>query len=176
MPDFVLSAHLRVIQFARQTHTLLTMKQAITNHIRFALEHTGGKVKGKSNGSELLEMNPTILSFRMKKLSVRSKESSPPFNFNYYLICLRFIQILDILNFGYPAKKFGQPIFFRFNQLKLKLANLRLPSLIRNFTESFPMFSSGTEDTILINAKSFILIYVIFNFLILQSAVSISRF
>ncbi len=85
----------------RQAHTLLTMNQAIANHIRMALEYTGGKVEGKGGAAELLEMNSSTLRFRMKKLSIRSKGTSPPFNFNYNLICLRFIQILEILHSGY---------------------------------------------------------------------------
>jgi transcriptional regulator with GAF, ATPase, and Fis domain len=57
----------------QQAQTLLTMNQAITNHIRLVLEHTGGKVEGKDGAAELLQMNPSTLRFRMKKLGIRSK-------------------------------------------------------------------------------------------------------
>ena len=57
----------------RQVPNLLTMNQAIANHIRLALEHTGGKVEGKGGAAELLKMNPSTLRFRIKKLGIQKK-------------------------------------------------------------------------------------------------------
>jgi len=59
-----------------RAQSLLTMNQAIADHIRLAPDHTGGgggEVEGKGGAAELLEMNPSTLRFRMKKLGIRSK-------------------------------------------------------------------------------------------------------
>jgi transcriptional regulator with GAF, ATPase, and Fis domain len=48
-----------------------TMDEAIADHIRLALEQTGGKIAGPGGAAELLGMNPSTLRFRMQKLHVR---------------------------------------------------------------------------------------------------------
>jgi DNA-binding NtrC family response regulator len=60
-------------EFPRQTETLLTMDQAMANHIRFVLEKVGGQVAGKGGAAEILQINPRTLRFRMKKLGIRSE-------------------------------------------------------------------------------------------------------
>ena len=48
-------------------HTLADNER---RHILWALEQTGWKVRGKGGAAELLELNPSTLSFRMKKLGI----------------------------------------------------------------------------------------------------------
>lgn len=50
--------------------TVVAMDQAVTNHIRSALVHTNGKVAGKGGAAELLEMHPSTLRSRIKKLGI----------------------------------------------------------------------------------------------------------
>lgn len=50
--------------------TVVAMDQAVTNHIRFALTHTKGKVAGKGGAAELLEMHPSTLRSRIKRLGI----------------------------------------------------------------------------------------------------------
>jgi DNA-binding NtrC family response regulator len=59
----------------RQARTLVTMNQAIANHIRLTLEHTGWKVEGSDGAAKLLQMNPSTLRFRMKKLGIHKRKS-----------------------------------------------------------------------------------------------------
>ena len=54
-----------------KTESVLTMDQAIENHIRLVLERTGGRIKGKEGAAELLKMNPSTLRFRIKKLGIK---------------------------------------------------------------------------------------------------------
>jgi len=58
---------------ARKAQSVLTMDQAIANHIRLVLEQVCGRFKGKGGAAEALNMNPSTLRFRMKKLGIRSK-------------------------------------------------------------------------------------------------------
>lgn len=48
-------------------HTLADNER---RHILWALDQTGWKVRGKGGAAELLEINPSTLSFRMKKLGI----------------------------------------------------------------------------------------------------------
>ncbi|MGD9046203.1 MAG: hypothetical protein PVG06_21020 [Desulfobacterales bacterium] len=50
---------------------VMTMDQAMANHIRLVLGHTGGQ--GRDGAAELLQINESTLRFRMKKLGIRSK-------------------------------------------------------------------------------------------------------
>lgn len=48
----------------------VTLKEMETRHIRWALEKTRWKVRGPGGAAELLDLNPSTLSFRMKKLNI----------------------------------------------------------------------------------------------------------
>ena len=73
-PELGAGVQLNVSQFsARKAESVLTMDQVIANHIRLVLERVDGRVKGKGGAAELLNMNPSTLRFRMKKLGIRSK-------------------------------------------------------------------------------------------------------
>lgn len=50
--------------------TVVALDQAVANHIRFALAHTNGKVAGKGGAAELLEMHPSTLRSKIKKLAI----------------------------------------------------------------------------------------------------------
>jgi len=50
--------------------TIPTMDEAIADHIRLVLEHTGGRIAGRGGAADLLGMHPSTLRFRMKKLGV----------------------------------------------------------------------------------------------------------
>ena len=49
----------------------ITLKESETRHIRWALEKTDWKVRGPGGAAELLEIHPSTLAFRMKKLGIR---------------------------------------------------------------------------------------------------------
>ncbi|MCP4114539.1 MAG: GAF domain-containing protein [Desulfobacteraceae bacterium] len=49
----------------------VTLKENERNHILWALEKTHGKIRGKGGAAELLEINPSTLHFRMKKLGIK---------------------------------------------------------------------------------------------------------
>ena len=51
--------------------TLATLDEAIAEHIRAALDRTGGQVAGPGGAAEILAMNPSTLRFRMQKLGIR---------------------------------------------------------------------------------------------------------
>ena len=50
--------------------TMMTMDEAIADHIRAVLERVGWQVAGKGGAAELLKMNPSTLRFRMKQLGI----------------------------------------------------------------------------------------------------------
>ena len=50
---------------------VMTMDQAMANHIRLVLEYTGGQIAGSGGAAELLQINESTLRFRMKKLGIR---------------------------------------------------------------------------------------------------------
>ena len=50
--------------------TVVAMDQAVANHIRSALAHTNGKIAGEGGAAELLEMHPSTLRSRIKKLGI----------------------------------------------------------------------------------------------------------
>jgi transcriptional regulator of acetoin/glycerol metabolism len=54
---------------------VMTIDQAMANHIRLVLEYTGGQVAGRGGAAELLQINESTLHFRMKKLGIRSKRT-----------------------------------------------------------------------------------------------------
>ncbi|MGD8524212.1 MAG: sigma 54-interacting transcriptional regulator, partial [Desulfobacterales bacterium] len=49
----------------------ITLKESEAHHIRWALEKTGWKVRGPGGAAELLEIHPSTLAFRMKKLGIQ---------------------------------------------------------------------------------------------------------
>ncbi len=49
---------------------LCSMDQVMADHIRFLLEHTNGQVAGAGGAAGILQMNPSTLRFRMKKLGI----------------------------------------------------------------------------------------------------------
>jgi DNA-binding NtrC family response regulator len=51
-------------------NSLLNLDQAITQHILRALETTGGKVGGEEGAAQLLEINPSTLRKKMRKLGI----------------------------------------------------------------------------------------------------------
>ena len=53
---------------------ILTMDQVIANHIRAVLEQVDWQVAGDGGAAELLQMNPSTLRFRMKKLGIRRRQ------------------------------------------------------------------------------------------------------
>lgn len=56
--------------------TLLPLDEVQRNHIIKVLKHTAWKVSGKGGAAEILDMRPTTLESRMKKLGIkRSKEA-----------------------------------------------------------------------------------------------------
>lgn len=56
----------------RNSHTavLVTLKEAEANHIKEALRQTGGMIAGKQGAAELLDLPPSTLRSKMKKLGV----------------------------------------------------------------------------------------------------------
>ncbi len=54
---------------------LVTLAENEKQHILKALKHTNGKVSGYGGAAELLEIKPTTLEYRMKKLGIRKKYS-----------------------------------------------------------------------------------------------------
>lgn len=48
-----------------------TLKEMEANHLRWALEKTGWKVRGPGGAAELLDINPSTLRFRMNKHGVK---------------------------------------------------------------------------------------------------------
>ncbi len=57
----------------QSTTDIMTLNQAMANHIRQALAYAGGQIAGKGGAAELLKMNESTLRFRMKKLGIRRK-------------------------------------------------------------------------------------------------------
>ena len=53
--------------------SLITMDQAMANHINYVLEKSDGQIAGKGGAAEILNMNPSTLRFRMKQLGIRYK-------------------------------------------------------------------------------------------------------
>jgi transcriptional regulator with GAF, ATPase, and Fis domain len=54
----------------RPAETNLTMNEMEADHIRHAMEKTGGKVEGEQGAAALLGMNPGTLRHRMRKLKI----------------------------------------------------------------------------------------------------------
>ena len=50
--------------------TIQTMDEAIAEHIRRTLEQTNGRVAGSDGAAKILQMNPSTLRFRMKRLGI----------------------------------------------------------------------------------------------------------
>ncbi|MDD2899979.1 MAG: sigma 54-interacting transcriptional regulator [Desulfuromonadaceae bacterium] len=51
----------------------VSMKEIERVHILAMLEKTGWRIRGKNGAAEVLELNPSTLEFRMKKLGIRRK-------------------------------------------------------------------------------------------------------
>ncbi len=58
-----------------QVPSVSTLAEAEADHIRAALERTGGRIKGPGGAAELLGMNPSTLYSRMKKLGLLRRTS-----------------------------------------------------------------------------------------------------
>ncbi len=54
-----------------ETAEIATLREAEARHIRRALEHTGGVVEGPKGAAALLDLNPSTLRFRIKRLGIR---------------------------------------------------------------------------------------------------------
>lgn len=50
--------------------TCLTLDDAVAAHIRATLARVNGQVAGPGGAAELLQVNPSTLRFRMKKLGI----------------------------------------------------------------------------------------------------------
>jgi len=55
----------------------VTLRDNERKHIIWALQKTGWKVRGKGGGAELLDLPPSTLAFRMKKLGIERPPKSP---------------------------------------------------------------------------------------------------
>lgn len=53
-------------------HDCLTMEEAMRQHIQSVLQKTGGKVHGPNGAARILDINPSTLRSRMKKLGITS--------------------------------------------------------------------------------------------------------
>lgn len=51
----------------------MSMKEIERMHILAVLERTGWRVRGKNGAAEVLELNPSTLEFRMKKIGIKRK-------------------------------------------------------------------------------------------------------
>lgn len=49
---------------------LASLDDAQRNHIRAVLEHTGGRVEGSGGAAEILQLKPSTLRHRIKKLGI----------------------------------------------------------------------------------------------------------
>ena len=47
------------------------LEEAQAEHIRWALEKTGGVIEGERGAAQLLGLKPSTLRFRMKRLGIR---------------------------------------------------------------------------------------------------------
>ncbi len=56
---------------------LMTLSEAEAEHIRRALAHTNGVIEGPGGAAALLDINPSTLRFRMKRLGIRRDNSNP---------------------------------------------------------------------------------------------------
>jgi len=54
----------------------LTMNEMMTKHIRNVLAHTNGRIEGKEGAAEILDMNPSTLRARIKRLNIKIKKLS----------------------------------------------------------------------------------------------------
>jgi transcriptional regulator of acetoin/glycerol metabolism len=55
----------------------MTLKDNERRHILWALQKTDWKVRGKGGAAELLEIHPSTLAFRMKKLLIKRPKRPP---------------------------------------------------------------------------------------------------
>ena len=53
---------------------LSTLDEVISTHIRSVLREVGGQVAGKGGAAEILQMNPSTLRFRMRKLGIKASK------------------------------------------------------------------------------------------------------
>ena len=77
-----LAPHFRLPALSTRTLDLARPKASTAlrdnerNHILWALQKTGWKVRGQGGAAELLEIPPSTLAFRMKKLGIQRPASS----------------------------------------------------------------------------------------------------
>ncbi len=54
-----------------ETSRLHTMNEMMTQHILKVLKHTNGRIEGQGGAAEILDMKPSTLRARMKKLKIK---------------------------------------------------------------------------------------------------------
>ncbi len=64
----------KVREFADSEIDIATLEQATRSHILKALRHCNGRIYGDGGTAELLDLKPTTLQSRMKKLGITAKE------------------------------------------------------------------------------------------------------
>jgi DNA-binding NtrC family response regulator len=78
------SSHFRIPELSLPTRELSSAKYEFTlrdverRHIFLALEMTGWKVRGPGGTAELLDIHPSTLAFRMKKLGIQRPPKFSP--------------------------------------------------------------------------------------------------
>lgn len=55
----------------------LTMREMVVNHIRDVLAYTKGRIEGKEGAAEILDMNPSTLRSKMRKLHIKIEKTPP---------------------------------------------------------------------------------------------------
>jgi transcriptional regulator with GAF, ATPase, and Fis domain len=76
----------RESQFASSYKKIVSLQENERNHIRWALKHTGWKIRGRGGAAELLRIHPNTLDYRIKKLGIkRPEKSSLPYSTAYHL-------------------------------------------------------------------------------------------
>jgi len=68
---FVTSA-VRDLGLALDRRGLLPLAEAERRYIRRVLEHVGGRLTGEGGAAEILDLKPSTLHFRLKKLGLRN--------------------------------------------------------------------------------------------------------
>ena len=56
-----------------QDEEIVNFNTAVSRHIQKALNATNGKIEGKGGAAELLELNPSTLKAKMRKLGIQRK-------------------------------------------------------------------------------------------------------
>jgi transcriptional regulator with GAF, ATPase, and Fis domain len=80
---YIVSPHTRITDLlnqgyrhsAIQENTVVTLQENERRHIEWALAETNGKIHGPGGAAELLNIHPNTLTFRIKKLGIKSRRS-----------------------------------------------------------------------------------------------------